>query len=94
MESQIKDYIDLTISKIGLKETKDKIKKGLEESKIMKINHLKSGKSLYNIPSHIEVQEEILNYIDELITKQRDEKLTKLLGESKVYSFSEFNKFF
>lgn len=94
MEKEIKDFVDESIKNLGLKIVLDKTLKMREESISIKNKILKSGGELLNIPSHIEMADEIIDYIGVLFRKEREEKIKKILSESRIYSFSEFSKLF
>ena len=80
MDDEIKDYIDKFIEREGLFETKRRAYELLDE--------LKSFKSKEDgIIDKIEMCRDIINYITSI---QRDNKLKDILGERKIYSFSEF----
>lgn len=80
MDDEIKEYVDQMISEIGLDDIKQKTYELLDK--------LKSFNSKEGIIDKIEMCDDIIGYISSI---QRDNKLKGLLGERKIYSFSEFN---
>jgi hypothetical protein len=90
ISSEIKREIDKSIKKNGIKITKNKTIAMREQSLKMKNQILSRNGKLMNIPSHIEMADEILDYLDELVKINRDKKLSSILGERKIASFKDF----
>jgi hypothetical protein len=86
----IKKEIDKSIKKNGIKITKNKTIAMRDQSIKIKNRILSSNGKLVNIPSHIEMADEILDYLDELIKINRDKKISSILGERKIASFEDF----
>ena len=63
--------------------------KELIDKAISKIGINKVRKTILNNPN--EINNEIIEYLDDLLMKQRDDRLSSLLGERKIYKFLEFN---
>lgn len=80
MDDEIKEYVDQAISIYGLDTIKEKTHDLL--------NQLKSFNSKDGIIDKIDMCKDIINYI---LSIERDNKLKLILGERKIYSFSEFN---
>ena len=76
MSTELKDMIDKAVSILGIKRV---------------IYSLQSGKELFNIKSS-DSDKEVLDYLNDLLIKERDQKLSYILGERKIYKFSEFIK--
>ena len=81
MDDEIKEYVDQSISIYGLDIIKQKTHDLL--NKLKSFNSKKDG-----IIDKIEMCKDIINYI---LSIERDNKLKLILGERKIYSFSEFN---
>ena len=76
MSPEMKNMIDKAVSILGIKRV---------------IYSLQSGKELFNIKSS-DSDKEVLDYLNDLLIKERDQKLSSILGERKIFSFSEFSK--
>ena len=76
MSTELKNMIDKAVSILGIKRV---------------IYSLQSGKELFNIKSS-DSDKEVLDYLNDLLIKERDQKLSSILGERKIYKFSEFIK--
>ena len=76
MSTELKNMIDKAVSILGIKRV---------------IYSLQSGKELFNIKSS-DSDKEVLYYLNDLLIKERDQKLSSILGERKIFSFSEFSK--
>lgn len=74
MSPEMKNMIDKAVSILGIK----KVIYSLEEG----------GKQL-NLPV-IDSDKEVMDYLNDLLIKERDQKLSSILGERKICSFSEF----
>lgn len=94
MNDEIKSGMDKIISDKGIDGAKKSITDMLSKSLSMKSNLEKQRKPLLNIPSHINLAYELLNYIDEVKIKMRDDRMSQLLGENrKILNFKEFSLF-
>ena len=65
-----------------------KVKEMIDKA-ISKIGIDKVRKTILNNPN--EINNEIIEYLNDLLMKQRDDRLSSLLGERKIYKFLEFN---
>lgn len=94
MDENLKKQVDSIISKLGIKKVKDNMLKALNSSEESKKRILKAGGNLKNIPSHIKAGNEIIEYLDDLLKKERDDKINMLLSEKRIIKFKEFINFY
>jgi hypothetical protein len=78
MKNEIKKLIDIQIEKIGLEATLSKTYEMLKESLSTKDYLIINNKELKNIPSHIEMAYEIIDYVKSEI---RDHKISILINQ-------------
>lgn len=89
MSEDIKNKLLEILEEDGIKKTREKFQKALKDSILMRDQQLSKNKPLYNIPSHIRLAGEVLDFIAEYEMEQRDKKL-KSLFEKRILSFSMF----
>jgi hypothetical protein len=82
MDEKIKEYIDKLLLTKSIDEVMQDIKKNLQKSRDMKEYFTRRNKDLKNIPSHIEMFEEIISYL-------RDKKISSLF-ERRILKFKDF----
>ena len=74
MSTELKNMIDKAVSILGIK----KVIYSLEEG----------GKEL-NLPI-TDSNKEVMDYLNDLLIKERDKKISSILGERKIYSFNQY----
>ena len=91
MTDEIKSMVLKALKIYGVKRVRKVYLKSLDDSIKLKNKMLSQGSPLYNIPNHIELNNEILDFITEYEIEERDRKINSLI-EKRVLSFSTFIK--
>ena len=88
----IYNMVDKMISHKGIDSTRKSIQNMLSQSLSLKLEFEKKGKPILNIPSHIKLGYDLLDYINTVQKEMRDERISKILGENrKILNFTEFS---
>ena len=74
MSLEMKNIIDKAVSQVGIKKV---------------IHALVQGRIKFNL-KETESDIEVMDYLNDLLIKERDQKLSSILGERKIFNFSEF----
>lgn len=74
MSTELKNMIDKAVSLLGIKRV---------------IYSLEEGGKKINLPLD-DSDKEVMDYLNDLLIKERDQKLSSILGERKIFNFSEF----
>jgi hypothetical protein len=84
--------VDKMISHKGIDFTRKSIQNMLSQSLSLKVEFEKRGEPMINIPSHIKLGYELLDYINTVQREMRDERISKILGENrKILNYTEFS---
>ena len=75
----------------GIKKTREKFQKALSDSILMRDQQLSQNKPVYNLPNHIRLAVEVLDFINEYEMEERDKKI-KSLFERRILLFKDYKK--
>jgi hypothetical protein len=82
MDEEIKEYVDELLLTRSIESVIKDMKSALKKSRDLKEDLIKRNKDLLNVPSHIEMFEEIISYL-------RDKKISSLF-ERRILKFKDF----
>ena len=91
MSEDIKNKLLEILEEDGINKTREKFQKARKDSILMRDQQLSQNMPLYNIPSHIRLAGEVLDFIAEYEMEQRDKKL-KSLFERRILLFKDYKK--
>lgn len=91
MTDSIKDKVIEMLKLYGIKKTREKFQKALSDSILMRDQQLSQNKPVYNLPNHIRLAGEVLDFINEYEMEERDKKI-KSLFERKILLFKDYKK--
>ena len=91
MTNSIKDKIIEMLKLYDIKKTREKFQKALNDSILMRDQQLSQNKPVYNLPNHIRLAGEVLDFINEYEMEERDKKI-KSLFERKILLFKDYKK--
>ena len=91
MSEDIKKKLLGILEADGIKKTRDKFQKALSDIIVMRDQQLSRNKPLYNLPNHIRLAGEVLDFINEYEMEERDKKI-KSLFERRILLFKDYKK--
>lgn len=89
MDDEIKEIIDNLLKEWTFNGLKDRITKLLGECKERKEDAIRKKRDIGNSDEHIEMCYDIIDYLNSLISENRNKKINSLF-ERKILSFNEF----
>jgi ribonucleotide reductase beta subunit family protein with ferritin-like domain len=90
MNREIMNHIDKSIDKIGIEGTRIKTIEMLNQSLKIKKDLESKNLPLENIPSHIEMAQDILDYLNVKKSEKRDSIISSLL-ENRIMNFDTYS---
>jgi hypothetical protein len=90
MDREIMDHIDKSIDSIGIEATRIKVVDMLNQSLEIKKDLESRNMPLKNIPSHIEMAHDILDYLNVKKSEKRDSIIDSLF-ENRIMNFDTYS---